>query len=62
MIDKKVIKIKFFMNYLESALIKLKDNINQKKRVFVSFDYTNDKHYKYLLDAWDKKQKYGFCF
>ena len=50
------------MNYLESALIKLKDNINQKKRVFVSFDYTNDKHYKYLLDAWDKKQKYGFCF
>ena len=23
-----------------------------KKKVFVSFDYENDKHYKFLLEAW----------
>lgn len=33
-----------------------------KKRVFVSFDYTNDKHYKFLLDAWDKNKNMDFVF
>lgn len=33
-----------------------------KKRVFVSFDYTNDKGYKYLLDAWDKNANMDFVF
>lgn len=33
-----------------------------KKRVFVSFDYTNDKSYKYLLDAWDKNENMDFVF
>lgn len=33
-----------------------------KKKVFVSFDYTNDKHYKYLLDAWDKNKNLDFVF
>lgn len=33
-----------------------------KKKVFVSFDYTNDKHYKYLLDAWDSNKNMEFVF
>lgn len=33
-----------------------------KPRVFVSFDYDNDKHYKYLLEAWDKNPKFEFVF
>lgn len=30
--------------------------------VFVSFDYDNDKHYKYLLEAWNKNPKFKFVF
>jgi hypothetical protein len=33
-----------------------------KKKVFVSFDYENDKHYKYLLEAWDKNPQFEFSF
>lgn len=33
-----------------------------KKKVFVSFDYTNDKRYKYMLDAWDKNKNMDFAF
>lgn len=33
-----------------------------KKKVFVSFDYTNDKHYKFLLNAWDKNKNMDFVF
>lgn len=33
-----------------------------KKKVFVSFDYTNDKHYKFLLDAWDANKNLDFVF
>ena len=29
-----------------------------KKKVFVSFDYENDKHYKFLLEAWDANPKF----
>ena len=50
------------MDYLESILGILEKNINRKKKVFVSFDYTNDKHYKYLLDAWDKNKNMDFVF
>lgn len=32
------------------------------KKVFVSFDYENDKHYKYLLEAWDKNKNMDFEF
>lgn len=32
------------------------------KKVFVSFDYTNDKNYKFLLNAWDKNNKFSFSF
>lgn len=32
------------------------------KKVFVSFDYTNDKNYKFLLDAWDKNKNMDFVF
>jgi len=33
-----------------------------KKKVFVSFDYDNDKHYKYLLEAWDATPDFDFHF
>lgn len=33
-----------------------------KKKVFVSFDYTNDKHYKFLLNAWDANKNMDFSF
>ncbi len=33
-----------------------------KKKVFVSFDYENDKHYKYLLEAWDANPDFDFYF
>ena len=32
------------------------------KKVFVSFDYDNDKHYKFLMQAWDKNDKFDFSF
>ena len=31
-----------------------------KKRVFVSYDYDNDKHYKNLLLAWDANRLFDF--
>lgn len=33
-----------------------------KKKVFVSFDYDNDKRYKYLLEAWDANPDFDFVF
>jgi len=33
-----------------------------KKRVFVSFDYENDKNYKFLLQAWDANPEFDFFF
>ena len=33
-----------------------------KKTVFVSFDYENDKHYKFLLEAWDAHKQFDFLF
>jgi len=33
-----------------------------KKKVFVSFDYENDKQYKFLLQAWDANPNFDFCF
>jgi len=33
-----------------------------KKKVFVSFDYENDKHYKFLIQAWDANPKFEFKF
>lgn len=33
-----------------------------KKKVFISFDYTNDKQYKHLLDAWDSNKNMEFVF
>ena len=34
----------------------------EKNKVFVSFDYDNDKHYKYLLEAWDANPDFDFVF
>lgn len=33
-----------------------------KKRIFISFDYDNDRHYKNLLLAWDKNDEFDFEF
>jgi len=33
-----------------------------KMRVFISFDYDKDKHYKNLLVAWDKNDLFDFSF
>lgn len=33
-----------------------------KKKVFVSFDWDNDKHYKFLLGAWDANPQFDFVF
>lgn len=33
-----------------------------KRRVFVSFDYDNDRRYKYLLEAWDANPDFDFVF
>lgn len=33
-----------------------------KKKVFVSFDYDNDRHYKNLLAAWDANPNFDFVF
>jgi len=33
-----------------------------KKKVFISYDYDNDKHYKNLLLAWDKNSDFDFSF
>lgn len=35
---------------------------SNKKKVFVSFDYENDKQYKYLLEAWDANDGFEFVF
>ena len=34
----------------------------RKKRVFVSFDYDNDRQYKFLLQAWDANPQFDFVF
>jgi hypothetical protein len=34
--------------------------MSYKKKVFVSYDYTNDKHYKNLLLAWDRNKSFDF--
>jgi len=31
-----------------------------KKKVFVSFDYEKDKHYKFLLEGWDANPNFEF--
>ncbi|MCX6717535.1 MAG: TIR domain-containing protein [Candidatus Taylorbacteria bacterium] len=33
-----------------------------KPKVFVSFDYDNDRNFKYLLEAWNKNPKFDFVF
>jgi hypothetical protein len=33
-----------------------------RRKVFVSFDYENDKHYKFLLEAWNANRSFDFQF
>ena len=37
-------------------------NVFGQKRIFISFDYDNDKHYRYLLSAWAKNSNFGIDF
>ncbi|MCK4635987.1 MAG: TIR domain-containing protein [Candidatus Moranbacteria bacterium] len=32
------------------------------KKIFVSFDYENDKRYKFLLEAWNENDQFDFTF
>lgn len=34
--------------------------MENKKKVFISYDYENDKHYKNLLLAWDANKQFDF--
>lgn len=34
--------------------------MTNKKKVFISYDYENDKHYKNLLLAWDANRQFDF--
>lgn len=43
------------MSYLEVGKM-------AKKKIFVSFDYDRDKHYKRLLEAWDANNNFDFKF
>lgn len=31
-----------------------------KRKIFVSFDFENDRNYKYLLEAWNKNSEFEF--
>lgn len=33
-----------------------------KKKIFISYDYDHDKHYKNLLLAWDANKEFDFSF
>src|SRR5689334_20398325 len=33
-----------------------------KKRIFISYDYENDRHYRNLLSAWNKNDEFDFEF
>lgn len=33
-----------------------------KKKVYVCFDYDRDKHYKYLMEAWNANPNFEFLF
>lgn len=33
-----------------------------KKKVYVCFDYDRDKHYKYLMEAWNANSDFEFTF
>lgn len=33
-----------------------------KRKIFISFDYDNDRHYKNLLVAWDRNKHFDFSF
>ena len=33
-----------------------------KKKVLVCFDFEKDRHYKYLMNAWDANENFELCF
>ena len=36
--------------------------LNGKKKVFISYDHSEDARYKHLLEAWNKNEKFSFEF
>lgn len=43
-------------------LFLLGGNKMYKKKIFVSFDFENDRNYKYLLEAWNSNPEFEFEF
>jgi len=33
-----------------------------KRRIFISFDWDNDRHYRFLLSAWDANGRFEFTY
>lgn len=57
---------KRFADRPAGQLVSLKGTVQvrimTKRKIFISFDYTNDHHYKDLLVAWSKNQNIDFSF
>lgn len=34
----------------------------RRKKIFVSYDYDRDRHYRFLLSAWDRNKSFDFTF
>jgi hypothetical protein len=37
-------------------------SVPRRKKIFVSYDYDNDRHYRHLLSAWDANRSFAFSF
>lgn len=44
------------------AAFKLSEVIVANRKVYVSFDYENDRHYKSMLQAWSANRQFDFAF
>ena len=47
---------------LGAGFVALVRNATRPKRVFVSYDYDNDGHYKRLLEAWHANRRFAFIW
>ena len=48
--------------YSNNTYSKLEEVNMAKKKIFVSFDYDNDRRYKYILEAWHANPEFEFSF
>ena len=59
---KKTLKLPLKSAVHRPAASRLATELFTKKKVFVSFDYENDRHYKRLLEAWSANSRFTFVF